>query len=117
RASAMRLDMYEAAADVRDRSIIEVTNDTAVLLMTITTAITVTSSMKLYPRLIVPAPTGLFGGADRDAALQLQERLLADAAHVHDLFDFLEAAVLLTVLHDQLRRFRADARQRCELYS
>ena len=52
---------------------------------------------------------------DGDERLQLQEALLADALDVHQLFDLLEAAVLLPVLDDALRRLGADAGQRFEL--
>src|SRR5687768_14184339 len=52
---------------------------------------------------------------DGDVRLQLQERLLADPLDVHQLLDLLEAAALLAVLGDPLRRGGADAGQRLEL--
>ena len=44
------------------------------------------------------------GRRDRDLALQLEKVLLADAADVHELLDFLERAVLLPVLDDPASR-------------
>src|SRR5439155_20433456 len=53
--------------------------------------------------------------ADGELRLQLEKVLLADAAYVHQLLDFLERTVLGSVLDDQRRRFRTDAGQRVEL--
>src|SRR6478609_9315246 len=47
--------------------------------------------------------------------LELEERLLPDAADVHQILDLLEAAVLLAVLDDPRGRRRTDARQQLEL--
>src|SRR5262245_14585443 len=41
---------------------------------------------------------------DNDQRLQFQEALLADALHVHQILDALEAAALGAVLDDALRR-------------
>jgi hypothetical protein len=43
--------------------------------------------------------------------LELEERLLADALHVHQVFDLLEAAVLLTIVEDPRGQRRTDAGQ------
>ena len=56
-----------------------------------------------------------FAGGDDDERLQLQEALLADAPHVHQVLDLLEAAALLAVLEDPFGRGLADAGQRLEL--
>ena len=74
------------------------------------------------PRAQVPAarpPTPL--RCDRPRAgdgherLELEKALLADAAHVHQVFGLLEAAVLLAVLDDPLGGGPADPGQRLEL--
>src|SRR5215470_7176694 len=51
----------------------------------------------------------------RNLRLELQEVLLADATDVHQLFDLLERAVLLPVLHDARSGLGADARQPFEI--
>src|SRR5439155_24543479 len=53
--------------------------------------------------------------ADGDLRLELEEILLADAADVHQLLDFLERTVLLAVLDDPRSGLRADAGERIEL--
>ena len=50
-----------------------------------------------------------------DERLQLEEALLADALHVHQLFDPLEAAALGPVFENAFGGLAADARQRLEL--
>src|SRR5262245_65997869 len=50
-----------------------------------------------------------------ELGLELQEVLLPDAGHVHQVFNFLEGAVLLPVLDDPCRHLRADARKGLEL--
>src|SRR5262249_34984413 len=57
---------------------------------------------------------GRLRSAKSELSLQLEEVLLAEAAHVHQLFDLLERAVLLSVLDDAGRHLRADAGQRLE---
>src|SRR6188474_752803 len=52
---------------------------------------------------------------DRELAAELQEALLADALHVHQLLDLLERAVLLAVLDDPRGHLLADAREFLEL--
>jgi len=54
-------------------------------------------------------------GSDRDHRLELQEALLADALHVHQLLHLLEGTIFLAVIHDELRGFGADAWQRLQL--
>src|SRR5688572_2696303 len=58
----------------------------------------------------------LFGlGRNHDERLELQKALLANALHVHQVFDPLEAAALGPVFDDPLRDLAADAGQRLEL--
>src|SRR5687767_13724281 len=63
----------------------------------------------------------LLGGAvglerlDRDQSLQLEKALLSHASNVHELFHFLESAVLLPVFDDPFRGPRADPWQGLEL--
>src|SRR5579871_5619266 len=45
---------------------------------------------------------------DRHERLESQKLLFADAFHLHQVFDFLEAAVLLAVFDDSLRHRRSD---------
>src|SRR5262245_2446474 len=75
-----------------------------------------TMSMRAAPRALLPA-TGLLWLRRRHEQhrLELQEALLADALHVHQLLHLLERAVLLAILQDELRRLAADAGQRLEL--
>src|SRR5262245_49650516 len=49
---------------------------------------------------------------DGDEWLQLEEALLADALHVHQLLDLLEAVVFLSVFDDALGRLWSDAGKR-----
>ena len=65
-------------------------------------------------RLRSPGALSVFGGTTIER-LELQEALLADALHVHQLLDPLEAAALGPVLDDPFRGLAADARQRLEL--
>src|SRR6188768_3279552 len=60
---------------------------------------------------------GRLGRADREPSLQLQEVLLADALHVHQVLDFLERTVLLAVLDDPLGHLGADAGKVFEIRS
>ena len=55
-------------------------------------------------------------GLDRDQVLHPGERLLPDAADLHDLFDLFEVPVLLPVIDDPLSDFRADPGQLLELF-
>src|SRR5215471_14975121 len=124
RVSASRAARYRAAPDVRASSSPASTAGTAIA-ATVATTLTVTaSSVSEYPdatsRFIAAdllagcVPLGL-RCADRDLRLQLEKVLLADAAHIHQLLDLLERAVLLPVLDDARRRLGADARQPLEI--
>src|SRR5215471_15354868 len=124
RVSASRAARYRAAPDVRASSSPASTAGTAIA-ATVATTLTVTaSSVSEYPdatsRFIAAdllagcVPLGL-RRADGDLRLQLEKVLLADAAHIHQLLDLLERAVLLPVLDDARRRLGADARQPLEI--
>src|SRR5215470_494509 len=124
RVSASRAARYRAAPDVRASSSPASTAGTAIA-ATVATTLTVTaSSVSEYPdatRRFIAAdllagcvPLGL-RRADGDLRLQLEKVLLADAAHIHQLLDLLERAVLLPVLDDARGRLGADARQPLEI--
>src|SRR5262249_56003247 len=66
------------------------------------------------PGSLVALPIGLFR-SNRHHRLELQEALLADALHVHQLLDLLEGTVLLAVIDDELRGLGADPWQRFQL--
>src|SRR5258708_38499550 len=78
-------------------------------------AIDVGSCRRQSPRLAVRDPGGVGFLGESQQWLQLEEALLPDTLHVHQVFDLLETAVLLTVFEDPLRRFGADAGERLQL--
>src|SRR5688572_10311193 len=71
-------------------------------------------SRRAAPRVSVTG--GLVGfGRRGDEGLDLEEAFLADAFHVHQLFDLLEAAALSSVLEDALGGLLPDSWQRHQL--
>src|SRR5215831_1906426 len=124
RASASRADRYRAAPAVLTSSRPASTAGTAIAATVATTPTVTASSVSEYPdAAFVLATADLFAGrvpfgpgsADRDLRLQLEEVLLADSAHVHQLLDLLERSILLPVLDDARRSLGADSWQRLEI--
>src|SRR5215210_1595491 len=139
RAAAIRAATWRAAPAMRISSMVAVTRGTAIPVSVMATAMVKSSSVSVNPpsdreSLIVssparavrnlPGPSPVRDSArrrrgrsrpDREVRLQFQETLFAEALDVHQLFDLLEAAVLLAVLEDALCRLGADAGQRFEL--
>src|SRR5215831_13234373 len=124
RASASRADRYRAAPAVLTSSRPASTAGTAIAATVATTPTVTASSVSEYPdAAFVLATADLFAGrvpfgpgsADRDLRLQLEEVLLADTAHIHQLLDLLERSVLLPVLDDARRSLGANTWQRLEI--
>src|SRR5204863_3406921 len=111
---------------VRSRSSVPPISGTAIAVITTQSEVETMMSIKAAPRVSPTrggrdagrrSVTGRLVGLRRwndDERLELEEALFADAFHVHQLLDALEAAGLGPVLDNPLGRLPANAGQRFE---
>src|SRR5215831_6211898 len=114
RDSASLVDKYRAAPATRASSNPACSLGTVVAIAVTNTPVVTTSSPSVAIGLL-RRRRALGSRRHRDLGLELEKILFADATYVHQLFDLLERAVLLPVLHDARGSLGADARQRLEI--